>query len=336
MSIDLPKPRHFPPPPLRPAQTGRFRRVPPAIFSPILGVLALGMTWRLGAEAFGIPSAVVELFLGAASLLFLFAAAAYVVKLILRPTVFLDDLRPLPGRTGLAALAMSTMMFSAVLVPYTPDVAVTVLVIGAALLAILGVIVLKHILFSPDRIAPITPALQLVFVGFLVSPFAAMPMGWGAFVPYLSWYATAAATLICARTFSPILTGVEPLPLRPLHAIHLAPAALIASAALKCDQTLLGLFMLGLSTAVAVLLLVRARWMIEGGFSGFWSAFTFPSAAFAAAWLFAWSLYGWESARIIGGLALVFATLIIPPIALRVLRLWADGTLAAKTNAQIA
>jgi len=91
---------------------------------------------------------------------------------------------------------------------------------------------------------------------------------------------------------------------------------------------------LGFGVVSAVLLAalgLAGRWLLRAGFSPLWGALTFPLAATASFWL---SLGGgW---RIPGGLVLVAATLIVIPIAIQVVKLWAKGQLAVKTNAAIA
>ena len=177
--------------PPKPTPKGLWRRTPPAIFPATLGLLGLALGWRRGVGQFALPPGLADLFLGAVTLFALFALLTYVVKLMRRPAVVLEDLRILPGRAGLAA---------AVLCLY-----------------------------------------------------------------------------------------------------------------------LLALFV------------VRARWLLSGGFSPLWGALTFPLAATATFWLAlggAWTLPG--------AVLLVAATIIIVPIALQVAKLWAKGTLAIKTNAAIA
>ncbi len=327
---------HFPPPPPLPAKVRLFQRTPPAIFPPLLGLFGLGIAWRRGASGFGVPEQVVELFLGAVSLLFLFCLVAYAAKIRLRAGVVGEDIRVLPGRTGLAAATMCVMLLAAVLVPYERALAGWVLALGVAGHLALAVTVLFNLVNAPPEGRQITPAMHLVFLGFIVAPFAAVPLGLTEGVQILIWYCVAAALAIGAVTFGKLVTGQYAAPLRPLHAIHLAPSALVATAALLTGQDVLAQVALGVASATIILLLVRLRWMIEAGFSGFWSAFTFPLAAFAGAWLAAHTVFGWEIARLVGGLVLVAATLIIPPIAAKVLRLWAEGKLAPKTNAAIA
>jgi tellurite resistance protein len=328
------------PPRLKPeARAGLFRRTPPAIFPPILGLFGLGIAWRRGQDAFGIPGAPVEGVLGAVTLLFLFALAAYGVKVLRRPGVLAEDFRVLPGRAGLAALSMCLMMLAAVLVPYAPSAAALVLAAGVVVHAIGAVAALRLLLAPPDggpRISPVSPVMQLTFVGFIVAPLAALPLGMTLFSELVLWYSLAAAALICIPGLRPLVSGTEPAPLRPLQAIHLAPAALTGSAAHLAGHPTLGAALAAVAAGLFLLLVVRARWLTEAGFSGFWSAFTFPLAAFAGVLFLTAQSLGSEAIRTLAGLVLVLATLIIPPIALRVMQLWAKGVLAQKTNAATA
>jgi tellurite resistance protein len=89
-----------------------------------------------------------------------------------------------------------------------------------------------------------------------------------------------------------------------------------------------------LATAVLVVLLTRARYLTVAGFSPLWGAFTFPAAAYAGLML---ALAGQGAPfRLAGAIALIAATIIVPLIAARVLRMWARGILATRTNAAVA
>lgn len=303
------------------------------MFPAVLGFLGLGLAWRTWHPSFGVPGALVETALGGIVLLYAFALFAYGAKMARRAGVWAEDLRTLPGRTGLSAATMGGMLVAAVLVPYAPAAAEAVLWVFFAAHLVTAVVVARMLAVSGEAVGPVTAALQLVFVGVIVAPAAALPLGYPGFVAVVTWYSAVAATLICIRTFAPLITGREPPPLRPLHAIHLAPPSLIAGAAFALGQTLLAGVMMVWATAVLALLVVRARWLTAAGFSGFWSAFTFPLSAYAGAWIGGAVLVGGDAARIAGGLALVAATLITVPVAVQVLRLWARGTLATKTNA---
>lgn len=310
-----------------------FRRTPPAIFPPILGLFGLGIAWRRGQDAFGIPSAPVEGYLGAVSLLFLFALVAYGAKVMFRPGVVSEDFRVLPGRAGLAAMTMCLMLFAAVMVPYAPRAAEWLLAGGLVLHVLVALAALRLVLAGPDEARQVTPVMHLTFVGFIVAPIAAVPLGMSALTNSILWYCLAAAVVLWVAGLKPLLTGAVSPPLRPLQAIHLAPAALVGTAAHLAGDAALG-NALGLWSAILfVVLVARARWLTAAGFSGFWSAFTFPFAAFAGVLFLSAASLPSESVRTAGGLVLVLATLAIPPIAFKVMQLWARGTLAQKTNA---
>ncbi|MBD3803999.1 MAG: tellurium resistance protein, partial [Thioclava sp.] len=66
----------FAPPKMTPK--GLFRRTPPAMFPPVLGLMGLGIAWRRGVREFALPPDLAELFLGAVTLLALFTLLAYV------------------------------------------------------------------------------------------------------------------------------------------------------------------------------------------------------------------------------------------------------------------
>ena len=65
-------------------------------------------------------------------------------------------------------------------------------------------------------------------------------------------------------------------------------------------------------------------------------ALTFPAAATAGLWVTLWSAVPSETHRIIAGILLAAATLVVVPILFLVLRAWAQGRLAVKSNAAIA
>jgi len=124
-----------------------------------------------------------------------------------------------------------------------------------------------------------------------------------------------------------------PPPLRPLMAIHLAPASVLGTVAVLMSMPQLGLAFGVLAIAILAGLLIKARWLTTAGFSPLWGAFTFPLAAFSTLMqMLALAGYG-DVFRILGGLALVGATLMIPPIAWKIMQMWMKGMLAAKTNA---
>lgn len=300
--------------------------MPPAVFPVIMGAVGLGLALRRGFEAFGLPSGVAEMFLGVSVALWLFAAIGYAVKLMRRPSVLLDDLRVLPGRAGIAAAVLTTLLVAAALVPYAPGLATGLLFIGLGLHAALAVLILSLILRAPAESREVTPVWHLHFVGFIIGGVAAAPLGLHDLAVVLLGVTVPIAIAIWIVSLRQLILRIPPAPLRPLLAIHLAPAALFTTvgASLGFDQ--LALIAVAVATLIILAMVMGARWITASGFSALWGAFTFPLTAFCTA-LFSINL------DVTAAIALAFTTGVVITILLRVLRAWPKGQLAAKTNA---
>ena len=321
------------PPATRP---GLFRRTPPAIFPGIFGLIGLGLAWRQGAAAFALPGAIAETILGAVALLYLFAFTAYAAKAVRRPAVILEDLRILPGRAGLSAMTLSVMLLAIVALEYDAGIARGFLFTGLALHGVLAALVVYVLATGPEEQRQVTPAWHLSFVGFILAPVSALPLGLVALSQVLTWGTGLAAGLIYAVSIAQLARRDPPAPLRPLLAIHLAPVSLFGTVAMGFGNVTVALVFAGLGVAVLAALLIRGRYIAEAGFSPLWGAFTFPLAAFASLCLLIANAAGPEVFRLLGALALVAGTIATPMIAGKVLQSWAKGVLAAKTNAAIA
>lgn len=322
------------PPPLEIPKPGFGRRTPPALFPPIMGLFGVGLGWRAASGAFGISPAIGDLILGATSVLFLFTLAAYLAKPLRRPQAFMEDLRVLPGRAGLSAASLCLMLFAAVLAPLASGVATTLAVLAFAVHVGLVIAILSVLLRGPEEGRVVTPAFHLSFVGFIIGGVAANALGHHDIARWLLWSMLLPAGLIWGFSARQLLARVPPAPLRPLLAIHLAPASLFTIVAAGAGLGAAAYAFSALAAAILVTLLVSAKWMTQAGFSALWGAFTFPLAAFATA-LVTLS-QGQGALGMIGGAALVAATLVVPLIAYRIFKLWPGGKLAAKTNAATA
>lgn len=313
--------------------TGLWRRTPPAIFPPAFGFLGLGLAWRGAETVYRLPVALGELLLGAGALLFVFMLLAWMAKPLRRPGVIVEDLRVLPGRAGLSAMTMSVMLVGAALVPYAPGLAVWVTGAGLAAHTLVAALIVHGLVTGPAEARGVTPVWHLSFVGFIVAPLSLVPLGydWAGTVSLLVTVPVACA--IWAISLWQLFTRIPPAPLRPLLAIHLAPASLFCTVASLVGMPRLAAVFAVLAVVILVALLVAARWLTSAGFSPLWGAFTFPLAACAGALITLAEGGATGAAGVAGGVVLVAATLAIPPILTRVLQAWARGGLAARTNA---
>lgn len=323
------RPKMFPPPEFPPRKLPLFARMPPAVFAVALGILGLSLALKRALAEAQLPQGLADLAMGLAVGLWLFCAVAYGIKFARRPGVVMEELRVLPGRAGLAAATVGAFACAAVLGFFLPGVARGVLAIGLMLQTVLAGLMIRSLLAAPAEGQVVTPVWHLSFVGFIVGALAAVPLGWVTLASVILWATIPVAVGIWAVSLWQLVQRIPPAPLRPLLAIHLAPASLFASVAGLLGMTMLAQGMLVLACAIAVALLVTGRWIAQGGFTPLWGAFTFPLAAFASALL----INGWGVA---GVLVTVFALGAVPVIAWRVLKMWPAGTLASKTNAATA
>lgn len=318
------------------APKGLWRRVPPVVFGPILGAMGLALAWRAAIGTFALPRGLAQMADGVMVMVAGFALLAYGVKLGRRPGVLAEELRVLPGRAGVAAGVLSLYLLGGLVAPYALGLGRGLLVVGlvahvAALAVLIGVY-----RAGPAELRRVTPVWHLNWVGFIVAARVALALGWPGLAGAILWPALAAAVAIWAISAAQLARAVPPAPLRPLLAIHVAPAALIGTVALGLGHPLLASVMAWAGLALIVALVASARWLLAAGFSPMWGAMTFPLSASAGLWVMRAGASGAAPDRAIAAVLLVGASAMVPVILFLVLRDWARGRLAVKTNAAIA
>ncbi len=323
-----PRPKRALPPEFPPRRTPAFARTPPAIFPPILGLLGLAIALRLSLGQTGLPAGAADLLAGGAVALWLFAAIAYGVKVLRRPGVTVEDLRVLPGRSGLAAMTMGGMAVATLLVPYLPGVAKGLLVLALAGHAVLALLLVRLLLSLPPEQRRVNPTWHLSLVGFIVGAPAAVALGWSGLATLLFWLTLPVALVIWTLSAAESARAVPPPPLRPLLAIHVAPAALMATVAGLLGFTMLSTVFLVVGVLLALVLALSLRWLTGAGVTPMWGAFTFPLAALATALIRGGGLWLWPGVAV-----LVLALGVVPVILWWVMTRWPGGRLAAATNA---
>lgn len=320
--------KSYPPPDFPPRRPAMFAKTPPAIFPVILGLLGLTLALRLSLQAVGMSADPAELLAGVAVALWAFATLAYLAKLARRPAVVIEDLRVLPGRSGLAAMTMGAMATAMIVLPYSRTVGAVLVVAGLAGHLVLAALLIRVLIGLPPAGREVNPTWHLSFVGMIVAAPPALALGWERVGLVLFWAALPIALAIWGMSLRQFLRLTPPAVLRPLLAIHMAPAALLATVAAGLDKAELAEVLVSLGAAYAFVLLVALRWVTEAGVSPLWGAFTFPLAALATAMLVMGAGWQWP------GLGLVAVGLVaIPAILWWVLKRWPGGKLAAVTNA---
>jgi tellurite resistance protein len=322
-SPEFPSRPEFPP-----RKVPAFARTPAAIFPALLGLLGLATALKAGLAAFGMPVAIADVAAGLALPLWAFGVFAYGAKIMRRPTVILDDLKIMPSRSGLSAASIGGMIAAGLLVPFTTTGA-TVLLFAALLLhgVMAGLTIRTFLTLSPPG-REVNPGWLMSFAGFIVGAPAAAALGYDGLAQGLLYATVPVAVSIWGVSLVQLRRRVPPAPLRPMLAIHLAPASLFAISATLTGQSLLAGVFLVATLGILLALTVSLHWISVSGFSPLWGAFTFPLSAAATALLLQGGVLAWV------GLFLLSAALAaIPWIAWRILSLWPGGHLASKTNA---
>lgn len=316
--------------------TPLWRQTPPAVFPVCLGFMSLALGWRGAAEVLPwISEDIGNLMLAASTGYFLWFVAFYLRKLIARPAVLLEDMRGPPARAGIAAMAMAMMLLAAALLPFgvsVPQVWWTgvVMQIGAS------AIVLHAMWYEPPEARHFSTFQYLTFVGPVVGPIAGIPLG---YVWQSTWLIMAALLAYVIVTIGIILTLKRApmlIPLRPSMMIFLAPLCLFALGfgGLGYDWVFTLFYWAGSVTAFILLLLVP--WMMKGGYTPIWAAFTFPTAAFVNVQVMAVAKgHGiWAITGVYAGLAI--CTPVVLYMVYRTVMEWVTGDLAKKSGAATA
>ena len=312
------------------AKKGLWRRTPPAVFPPIMGLFGLGLGWRRIAGDTGLPPGFAETILGAVTLLFAFAVLAYGAKLLRRPAVILEDLRVLPGSAGLSAMVLCPYLLVLTLLPLAGPLA-GLLFGGLACHGVLVILLIWALARGPAEQRRVSPVWHLSFVGFIIAALAAIRIGLGSLSLLLFALTFLMAAAIWAVSAERLITEKVPPPLRPLLAIHLSPAALFGLVAKAQGLDVVAAGFAVLSAILLAAMILNVRWLTAASFSPLWGAFTFPLAATATLWLTLDGIWFYP-----GVIVLLGATVIVPWIAFRVIKLWASGRLAILTNAAAA
>ncbi len=312
-----------------------WRQTPPAIFPVSLGLLVLGLALRNAADVIPVPEVIGDLLLGFGCAFYLYFLALYLVKLMARPAVMLEEMHSPLARAGIAAAAMSMMLLAAALLPLgvsVPQVWWT----GVVLQILASAMGFYAIVTDPPEKRHFTPFQYLTFVGPVIGPVAGIPLGYIWQSIALTFLALVPYVVITAGCLLALIRARPPVAMRPPLAIFLAPICLFAQ-----SFGLLGVgwafwLFYSLACAVGFCLLAVSFWLAKGGWTPLWGAFTFPVATFVQVQIMAVSKGAGLPATIGVYAGLAVGTPLILYIAYRSIMSWVSGELAEKTNAACA
>jgi len=316
--------------------TPLWRQTPPAAFPVCLGFMSLALGWRTAADVLpGISEDIGSLLLAASTGYFLWFLAFYLRKLFARPSVLMEDMQTPPARAGIAAMAMSMMILAAALLPFGVSVPL-VWWTGVVLQIIASAIVLQAVWKDPPEKRHFSTFQYLTFVGPVVGPIAGVPLGYVWQSTLLVMAALVAYVIVTAGILLTIRRAPVPVPLRPSVMIFLAPLCMFALGfgMLGYDMAFTVFYWAGSVVAFGLLLLVP--WMIKGGYTPVWGAFTFPIGAFLNVQVMAVSK-GHGILAVTGVYAaMVIGTPVVLYLVYRTVMEWVTGDLARKSAAATA
>jgi tellurite resistance protein len=313
-----------------------WRRTPPALFPVCLGLLGLGLAWRRAGVTLGAPAWIGEAVLAVSAAVFLGVLASYAAKLAVRPGVVFQDLNPRPARGVNSAGSMSLMLLAAAVLPWSEPVARVVWWAGLGLhLAFMAVVALILWRSRHEGIGW-SPVLFLPFVGQIVAPLAGVPLGYPELSAAILVASVPGTVLILVLSLLALRRAAPPPPARPAFVIMVTPFALIGLGAALLGWTLVSTLFFLAGLGVLAVLVLAARWLVAGGWTPGWAAFTFPVASFASLSLAAETTLPGLGAGWIGAVLLLYLSLMTPWVAWRSFRAWSAGLLGRATGAAVA
>lgn len=316
--------------------TPLWRQTPPAAFPVCLGFLSLAVAWQHAVDVLPwVSEDMSNLLLAAATGYFLWFFGFYLAKVIARPAVLLEDMQSPPARAGIAAMAMSMMLLALALLPfnvYVPQVWWT----GVVLQIVASAVVLHAIWKDPPKKRHFSTFQYLTFVGPVIGPFTGVPLG---YIWQSYWLIMASLVAYVIVTIGIIMTlKRDPIPknLRPSITIFLAPICLFALGFDALGYHQIFVYFYWASNVVAVALLFMAPWMMRGGYTPVWGAFTFPIAAYLNVQIIGMANGHGTYAMVGTYAAMVIGTPLIFYMVYKTVMEWVTGDLAKKSHAATA
>lgn len=293
-----------------------LRHFPLPLFASVMGLMGLSLAWRRAAVAVpGLPAFLGEALLAAAILWFLVVLGLYAAKACTRWAAVREEARHPARANFLTAIPIATMLVATGLVPHWPAVAEPVWLAGVAGNLALAMVVIRRWILERFEPGQVTPAWFIPVVGNVLPPLAGVQLGHGE----IAWFCFAGGLgfwlVLFPLAMGRIFTG-DPLPagLLPMLFIFLAPPSVGFLSWMELNGGMLDAgarFFFYLGIFLALCLATMARRFLAIPWSLISLAYTFPSAALAAAALRFHQAAGGPASLVLALALLAFATVVV-------------------------
>ena len=199
------------------AQAGAsIRHLPVNLFASVMGLSGLALAWRLAHRSLAAPAFIGEAVGALAVLVFVLMAAGYLAKLARHPDVVLAEFRHPVGGNFFGTIAISLLLLSALIEPYSASTAHALWTLGAVGAFVLAFIAVSRLLKGQLDASLVMPAWLLSGVATLDIAVTGrdMPMAWA---PEMNLIAGALGAMLAPVLFVMIVS-------RLVHREPLAPA----------------------------------------------------------------------------------------------------------------
>ena len=311
--------------------TGWLAHVQVSLFAVTMGLGGLGLAWRAADRVLGWPGVIGEAILILAALCFVAVATLYAAKFMRHRAAvaaeFADPLR----MNFFAAASIGLLLLADAAIPYAPAIAEGLWILAAALHLTLAISVVRCWVTRDYAIHHASPAWFIPVVGNIVVPLAGVQLGH----VEISWFFFSVGLVFWIVLFAILLYRIvfhDPIPTRALPTLFilLAPPALGFSAYDRLSDGGLdgaGRVLFYVALFLVLFLLSMAPRFLKVPFALSWWAYTFPSAAMAAACLRFHELAATPATAALAGVALVASSAIIALVAAATLGALLSGRL---------
>lgn len=293
-----------------------LRHFPLPLFASVMGLMGLSLAWRRAAAVVpGLPAVVGEALLAAAILWFLVVGGLYAAKALTRWEAVLAEARHPARANFLTAISIAVMLIGTGLAPRWPALAEPIWLAGVAGNLALAALVIRRWIVERFEPGQVTPAWFIPVVGNVVPPLAGLSLGHGE----LAWFCFAGGLgfwlVLFPLAMGRIFTGeAMPAGLAPMLFIFLAPPSVGFLSWMELNGGVLDAgarFFFYLGLFIAFCLATMAGRFLALPWSLISLAYTFPSAALAAAALRFHQAAGGTVSLALALALLAFATLVV-------------------------